>query len=78
MYDRYGSYEHAKNAFLSVLDYDPSFDKANEIYFRLGIIYKEQGDFGKSLEVFKGNNYLGYMYVNIIIIKINILYNIYY
>ncbi|ORY24425.1 TPR-like protein [Neocallimastix californiae] len=53
MYDRYGSYEHAKNAFLSVLDYDPSFDKANEIYFRLGIIYKEQGDFGKSLECFK-------------------------
>jgi len=53
MYDRYGSYDHAKNAFLSVLDYDPSFDKANEIYFRLGIIYKEQGNFDKSLEVFK-------------------------
>ena len=51
MYDRYGSYEHAKKAFKSVLEYEPSFEKANEIYFRLGIIYKEQQEFANSLEV---------------------------
>ena len=30
---------------------DPAFEKANEIYFRLGIIYKQQTKFGQSLEV---------------------------
>ena len=29
----------------------PDFEKANEIYFRLGIIYKQQQKFGQSLEV---------------------------
>lgn len=29
----------------------PDFEKANEIYFRLGIIYKQQAKFGQSLEV---------------------------
>lgn len=29
----------------------PEFDKANEIYFRLGIIYKQQQKFNLSLEV---------------------------
>lgn len=29
----------------------PDFDKAHEIYFRLGIIYKQQQKFGQSLEV---------------------------
>ena len=28
----------------------PDFEKANEIYFRLGIIYKQQGKFAQSLE----------------------------
>ncbi|GMF82205.1 unnamed protein product [[Candida] boidinii] len=31
---------------------DPNFDKANEIYFRLGIIYKLQGKLSKALECF--------------------------
>ena len=31
----------------------PNFDKANEIYFRLGIIYKQQQKYGQSLECFK-------------------------
>ncbi|RMJ21651.1 Tetratricopeptide repeat protein [Aspergillus sp. HF37] len=31
----------------------PDFDKANEIYFRLGIIYKQQQKFNQSLECFK-------------------------
>lgn len=29
----------------------PEFEKANEIYFRLGIIYKQQQKFNQSLEV---------------------------
>ena len=29
----------------------PDFEKANEIYFRLGIIYKQQQKFTQSLEV---------------------------
>lgn len=29
----------------------PDFDKAHEIYFRLGIIYKQQQKFNQSLEV---------------------------
>lgn len=29
----------------------PDFEKANEIYFRLGIIYKQQAKYGQSLEV---------------------------
>lgn len=29
----------------------PDFEKSNEIYFRLGIIYKQQSKFQQSLEV---------------------------
>ena len=29
----------------------PDFEKAHEIYFRLGIIYKQQAKYGQSLEV---------------------------
>jgi len=34
----------------------PEFDKANEIYFRLGIIYKQQAKYQQSLEVFDSAN----------------------
>jgi glucose repression mediator protein len=78
LYDRYGSLEHAEDAFSSVLRMDPSassppsletenpllmrsspllfprptdFEKANEIYFRLGIIYKQQHKYPASLDV---------------------------
>lgn len=68
LYDRYGSFEHAEEAFSSVLKMDPGessfhlrakrqpadcigFEKANEIYFRLGIIYKHQRRFKASLDV---------------------------
>lgn len=30
---------------------EPNFEKANEIYFRLGIIYKQQQKFSQSLDV---------------------------
>ncbi|KAK4683730.1 general transcriptional corepressor CYC8, partial [Tremellales sp. Uapishka_1] len=53
LYDRYGSFEHAEEAFSSVLKMDPNFEKANEIYFRLGIIYKHQRKYAASLDCFK-------------------------
>lgn len=31
----------------------PEFEKANEIYFRLGIIYKQQQKFAQSLDVWQ-------------------------
>jgi len=34
-----------------VLKMDPKFEKASEIYFRLGIIYKQQQKYQTSLEV---------------------------
>ena len=72
LYDRYGSLDHAEEAFSSVLRMDkgPSFflaagralnsdhqvaldfDKANEILFRLGIIYKQQCKYTDSLNCF--------------------------
>lgn len=51
LYDRYGSLEHAEEAFSQVMQMDPAFEKANEIYFRLGIIYKQQQKYAQSLEV---------------------------
>jgi len=51
LYDRYGSLDHAEEAFSQVMRMAPDFEKANEIYFRLGIIYKQQGKYGNSLEV---------------------------
>ena len=51
LYDRYGSFDHAEEAFTSVLKMDPKFEKANEIYFRLGIIYKQQSKYDTSLQV---------------------------
>lgn len=51
LYDRYGSLEHAEEAFSQVMRMEPNFEKANEIYFRLGIIYKQQQKFSQSLEV---------------------------
>jgi lipoprotein NlpI len=51
LYDRYGSYDYAEEAFSQVMTIQPDFEKANEIYFRLGIIYKQQSKFAQSLEV---------------------------
>ncbi|OBT46529.1 hypothetical protein VE00_01768 [Pseudogymnoascus sp. WSF 3629] len=53
LYDRYGSYEHAEEAFSQVMHMAPDFEKSNEIYFRLGIIYKQQQKYSLSLECFK-------------------------
>ncbi|KAL2136684.1 hypothetical protein VTI74DRAFT_2095 [Chaetomium olivicolor] len=53
LYDRYGSLDHAEDAFAQVMKMQPDFDKAHEIYFRLGIIYKQQQKYNESLECFK-------------------------
>lgn len=53
LYDRYGSYEHAEEAFWAVIRMDSNFEKANEIYFRLGVIYKQQQRYDKSLQCFR-------------------------
>ncbi|KAG0260436.1 glucose repression mediator protein [Mortierella polycephala] len=53
LYDRYGSVEHAEEAFSAVMRMDPKSDNANEIYFRLGIIYKGQQKYAQSLECFR-------------------------
>jgi len=52
LYDRYGSFEHAEEAFTAVLKMDPKFEKSNEIYFRLGIIYKQQSKYEDALNCF--------------------------
>jgi len=48
--------EHAEEAFSAVMRMDPKYEKANEIYFRLGIIYKGQQKYSQSLEV-KSNDF---------------------
>ena len=53
LYDRYGSYDHAEEAFSAVIRMDHKFEKANEIYFRLGIIYKQQGKYELALQCFQ-------------------------
>ncbi|CAG8608481.1 11164_t:CDS:10 [Acaulospora morrowiae] len=53
LYDRYGSLDHAEEAFSQVMRMEPKFEKANEIYFRLGIIYKQQQKYEQSLDCFK-------------------------
>ncbi|RMJ18771.1 General transcriptional corepressor ssn6, partial [Fusarium kuroshium] len=53
LYDRYGSYDYAEEAFSQVMHIQPDFEKANEIYFRLGIIYKQQSKYSQSLDCFK-------------------------
>jgi glucose repression mediator protein len=53
LYDRYGSLDHAEEAFTAVMRMDQNFEKANEVYFRLGIIYKQQRKLDPSLQVKK-------------------------
>lgn len=57
LYDRYGSLDHAEEAFSAVMNMEPKFEKANEIYFRLGIIYKQQQKFDLSLQVWLKNRF---------------------
>ncbi|ORX56805.1 TPR-like protein [Hesseltinella vesiculosa] len=53
LYDRYGSLEHAEEAFVAAIKMDPNFEKINEVHFRLGIIYKQQEKYDQSLQCFE-------------------------
>lgn len=58
LYDRYGSLDYAEEAFAKVLEIENNQDTLlkedqNEIYFRLGIIYKHQNKYQQSLECFR-------------------------
>ncbi|XBW38198.1 hypothetical protein QEN19_003790 [Hanseniaspora menglaensis] len=58
LYDRYGSLDYAEEAFAKVLEIENIQDTLlkedqNEIYFRLGIIYKHQSKYQQSLECFR-------------------------
>eukprot|EP01121_Diplochlamys_sp_Union-15-3_P010423 TRINITY_DN2920_c0_g1_i1.p1 TRINITY_DN2920_c0_g1~~TRINITY_DN2920_c0_g1_i1.p1 ORF type:complete len:398 (+),score=59.94 TRINITY_DN2920_c0_g1_i1:184-1377(+) len=52
LYDKWGSFDRAEEAFSSVLRMDPNFEKNNEVSFRLGLIYKQQQKFDRCLECF--------------------------
>ena len=53
LYDRYGSEEHAEEAFTAVLKMDAGFEKANEVYYRLGGIYRSQRRYDTALECYE-------------------------
>lgn len=52
LYDRCGSFDLAKEAFVRVLRIDQSYNKKSDIYFRLGIIYKHEQKYQQALENF--------------------------
>eukprot|EP00178_Gracilaria_changii_P016717 TRINITY_DN48024_c0_g1_i1.p1 TRINITY_DN48024_c0_g1~~TRINITY_DN48024_c0_g1_i1.p1 ORF type:complete len:1424 (+),score=205.98 TRINITY_DN48024_c0_g1_i1:788-5059(+) len=52
LYDRYGSLDNALEAFLAVLSISPDFERADEVCFCIGIIYKEQQKFDEALKYF--------------------------
>lgn len=53
LYDRYATYDLAKEAFQRVLTIDPTYDKKSDIHFRLGIIYKHEQNYQLALENFR-------------------------
>ena len=50
LYDRYGSAEHARDAFEAVLAMNEPFEKVSEVRFRLAMLYKQSGAYAKALE----------------------------
>lgn len=52
LYDRCGSFDLAKEAFSRVLEIDPNYSKKADIYFRLGIIFKQEQKYHRALENF--------------------------
>ncbi|KAH3766266.1 general transcriptional repressor [Pelomyxa schiedti] len=54
LYERFGSNDHAEEAFMAVLKMDPDFEKASEIHYRLGMLYKQQpSKLSQALESFQ-------------------------
>lgn len=52
LYDRYGSLDLALAALSEAIKLAPDFDRANEVYFCVGIIYKEKQDYPHAIEYF--------------------------
>ncbi len=52
LYDRYGSLDNALEAFLAVLRIAPNFERAIEVCFCIGIIYKEQRKLDEAMSYF--------------------------
>lgn len=52
LYDRYGSLDNALEAFLAVLRIAPNFERAIEVCFCIGIIYKEQRKLDEAMNYF--------------------------
>lgn len=53
LYERLGSLEHAQESFEAVLRFEPNFNMALEVKFRLGIIAKQRGDYDGALDRLK-------------------------
>lgn len=53
LYERLGSLDHAQESFEAVLRFEPNFNMALEVKFRLGIIAKQRGDYDGALERLK-------------------------
>ncbi|KAG5183710.1 hypothetical protein JKP88DRAFT_185808, partial [Tribonema minus] len=51
LYNRYGSYSHAIEAFDACLKMDPNFELEHEVRFRVAIIAKKEGRLDEALEV---------------------------
>ncbi|CAM9673324.1 unnamed protein product, partial [Phaeothamnion confervicola] len=51
LYDRYGSYARAIEAFDACLKMDPSAELSSEVRLRVGIISKQQGKLDEALEI---------------------------
>lgn len=47
LYDRYRSLDHALDAFRMVLEIAPDFERAEEVCFCIGIIYKERKEYNQ-------------------------------
>src|SRR3989338_1088728 len=50
LYSIYNSPEHAKEAFIAALKIGSNFERKREAYYRLAVIYKNQGLYDQSLE----------------------------
>jgi len=66
LYDRYASFDHAEEAFSNVLYIDPNHRKRSEIYFRLGIIYKQQKKYRQSIDVSNRLHWNLFLYLSVL------------
>lgn len=53
LYDRFGSYEQAEEAYLNALSMDPTQELLHVIYYRLGMLYTKKKKYEVALECFR-------------------------